>query len=159
EDRRPRPAGPRWSVPQRTWLSERPIARWAWRLALLERRLAQPLVEPDVAESRLAPGDQRPFTEFGPEVKRVRIGANFPGVLVRGEALTDQFVETELFGTGHFNDAVHWGPHGDFGNRLGDVLSRHRLKEHWWHPDRCADGGFIGNAFDELEELRGVNDR
>src|SRR5438270_11532599 len=75
-------------------------------LSLLQRRLAEPLGEPDVAESRLAPGNQRPFTEFGPEVPRVRIGDNLAGVVVRGEALTDQFVETELLRTGDFDDAV-----------------------------------------------------
>ena len=121
--------------------------------------MAEPLAETDVAESRLAPRNQRPFTEFGPEVPRVRIGDNLAGVVVRGEALTDQFVETELLRTGHFDDAVDWGTHGDRADRLRDVLSRHRLKEHRWHPDRRSDGGVIGNAFDELEELRGVNDR
>ena len=89
----------------------------------------------------------------------MRIGDNLAGVVVRGEALTDQFVETELLRTGHFDDAVDWGTHGDRADRLRDVLSRHRLKEHRWHPDRRSDGGVIRNAFDELEELRGVNDR
>src|SRR5262245_866028 len=126
---------------------------------MLRRRLPEPLVEPDVAESRLAPRNQRALTEFGPKVPRVRIGDNLAGIVVRGEAPTDQFVETELLGTGHFYRPVHWGAHGDPADRLRDVLSSHRLKEHRWHPDRCSDGGFIGNAFDELEELRGVNDR
>src|SRR5262249_24724531 len=61
------------------------------RLALRERRLAEPLVEPDVAESRLAPGNQRAFTEFSSEIPRMRIGDNIARVVVRGEALTDQF--------------------------------------------------------------------
>jgi hypothetical protein len=42
-------------------------------LSLLERRLAEPLVEPDAAESRLARRNQRSFAEFGPEVPRVRV--------------------------------------------------------------------------------------
>src|SRR5467141_3104511 len=78
-------------------------------LSLLQRLLAEPLVEPDVAESRLAPRNQRAFSKFGPEVPCVRIGDNFAGVVVRGETLTDQFVETELLRTGHFNGAVHGG--------------------------------------------------
>src|SRR5439155_26022964 len=124
-------------------------------LSLLQRRLAEPLAEPDVAESRLAPRNQRPFTEFGPEVPRVRIGDNLAGVVVRGEALTDQFVETELLRTGQFYDAVEWGTHGDRADCLRDVLSCHRLKEHGWHPARRSDGGVIRHAFDELEVLRG----
>jgi len=127
--------------------------------SLLERRLAEPLAEPDVAESRLAPRNQRAFTEFGPEVPGLRIGDNLARVVVGGKALTDQFIETELLRTGHFNSPVDWGTHGDRADRLRDVLSRHRLKEHRWYPDRRSDGGVIRNAFDELEELRGVNDR
>src|SRR5262245_20622459 len=128
-------------------------------LTPLERRLAEPLIEPDVAESRLAPGNQRSFIQFGPEIPRVRIGDDLARVVGRGESLTDQRVETELFRTGHFNGAVDWCTHGDSGDRLCDVISRHRLKEHRWHPNRRSDSGVIGNAFDELEELRGVNDR
>ena len=126
---------------------------------MLRRRLGEPLAEPDVAESRLALGNQRAFTEFGPEVPRLRIGDNLAGIVVRGEALTDQFVETELLRTGDFNGAVDWGADGDRPDRLRDVISRHRLKEHRRHPDRRSDGGVVRNAFDELEELRGMNDR
>src|SRR6266850_3626843 len=126
---------------------------------LLKYRLAEPLVEPDVAESHLAPRNQGIFIEFRPEVPRVRIGDDLAGVLVRGKALTDQFVETELLRTGHFNGAVHWSAHDDPGDLFRDVISRHRLKEHGGQADRRSDGGFIGNALDELEELRGVNDR
>src|SRR5262249_6019700 len=129
------------------------------RLALLERRLAEPLVEPDVAESRLAPGNQRAFTEFSSEIPRMRIGDNIARGVVRGEALTDQVVETALLRASHFNGAVHRGAHGDPADRLRDVVSGHRLKEHRWHPNRRADSGFICDAFDELEKLGGVNDR
>src|SRR5438045_8524970 len=90
---------------------------------------------------------------------RARIGDNLAGVVVRGEALTDQFVETELLRTGHFDDAVDWGTHGDRADRLRDVLSRHRLKEHRWYPDRRSDGGVIRNAVHVLEDMRAVNAR
>src|SRR5262245_62391592 len=77
------------------------VARLSWarsaatRLPLLERRLAEPLVEPDLTELRLAPGYERTFIELGSEVACMRIGHNFAGVLAGGEALTDQFVETD----------------------------------------------------------------
>ena len=128
-------------------------------LSGLECQLTEPLVEPDVAQSRFAPRNQRTLTELRPEVPRVRISDNLAWVVVGGEALTDQFVETELLRTSHFNGAVHWGAYGDSADRLGDVLSRHRLKEHRRQADRRSDGGFIGNAFDELEKQRGVHDR
>src|SRR5947207_1391419 len=98
----------------------------ATMLSLLQRRLAEPLAEPDVAESRLAPRNQRPFTEFGPEVPRVRIGDNLAGVVVRGEALTDQFVETELLRTRHFDDTVDSATHGDRTDRTHDVVNHDR---------------------------------
>src|SRR5262249_28237495 len=137
-----------------TWL-----AAEATLLSLLVRRLAEPLVEPDGAESGFAPGNQRAFTEFGAEVPRVRIGDNLAAIVVRGKALADQFVETELLRTGHFDRAVHRSADGDLGNRLRDVICRHRLKEHRRHPDRRSNRCVVGNAFDELEELRGMNDR
>jgi hypothetical protein len=128
-------------------------------LSLLERRLSEPLLEPHLAKSRLAGRNQRALTQFRPEVPRVRVDDNFAGVLARGKALTDQVVETELLRTGHFNGAIHWGAHGDAADCLGDVISRHRLNEHRWQSNRRSDGGFIGDALHELEELGRVNDR
>jgi hypothetical protein len=61
--------------------------------------------------------------------------------------------------TGHFNGATHWGAHGDAADCLGNVISRHRLNENRWQSNRRSDGGFIGDALDELEELGRVNDR
>ena len=60
--------------------------------------MTEPLLESDVAESRIAPRNQRAFRELGPEIPRVGIGDNLPWVVVRVEALPDQFVETELCG-------------------------------------------------------------
>ena len=128
-------------------------------LPVLECGLAEPFLEADLAESRLAGGNQRALAELGPEVPRVRIDHNLAGVVPRGEALADQFIETERLGTGHINRAVQWLAHGDPADRLGDVISRHGLNEHRWQPNRRPDSGFIGDALDELEELRRANDR
>ena len=89
----------------------------------------------------------------------MRVNDNLAGVVARAEALTDQFIETELLGTGHFNRAIQWRAHGDPADRLGDVISRHGLNEYRWQPNRRSVSGFIGDALDELEELRRVNDR
>src|SRR6185295_16295071 len=80
-------------------------------------------------------------------------------VVARAQALADQFIETELLRTRHFNRAIHWRADGDSADRLGDVISRHRLNEYRWQPNRRSLGGFSGDALDELEELRRVNDR
>ena len=76
----------------------------ARRLPLaLKDGLTQPLLEADLAESRVVGRNQRALAEFGPEVPRMRVNDNLAGVVARAEALADQFIETELFGTGHFN--------------------------------------------------------
>ena len=77
----------------------------------------------------------------------------------RAEAQTDQFIERELLGTGHFNRAIHRLPHGDAGDRPRDVIRRHRLNQYVWEPDRRSFSGVIGDPLDEFEELRRVNDR
>ena len=59
----------------------------------------------------------------------MRVNDNLAGVVARAEELTDQFIETELLGTGHFNRAIQWRAHGDPADRLGDVISRHGLNE------------------------------
>src|SRR6185503_14538902 len=64
--------------------------------------LIQPLLEADLAESRVAGRNQRALAEFGPEVPRVRVNDNLAGIVARTEALADQFIETELLGAGHF---------------------------------------------------------
>ena len=50
-------------------------------------------------------------------------------------------------------------PDGDPADRRGDVVGRHRLEEHRWHADGAAVGGVVGDALDELEELRRMDDR
>jgi hypothetical protein len=131
-----------------------PSCRSGWTPSLI-----QPLLQADLAESRVAGRNQRALAEFCAEVPRVRVNDNFAGVVARAETLTDQFIETELLGTGHFNRAIEWRAHGDPADRLGYVISCHRLNEYRWQPNRRSVSGIVGDAFDELEELRRVNDR
>jgi hypothetical protein len=73
---------------------------------VLEDGLFQPLLQADLAESRAAAWNQRALAEFDPVVPRVRICDYAAGVVARAEGLTDQFIETEFLGTGHFNGAM-----------------------------------------------------
>jgi hypothetical protein len=43
---------------------------------------------------------------------------------------------------------------GNPADRIGDVISRHRLNEYRRQPNHLPVRGFIGDAPDELEELR-----
>ena len=90
---------------------------------------------------------------------RVWVDHHLARVVARGEALTDKLVETELLRTRHFNSAIHWCARGDPADRLGDVISRHGLNERRGQPNHRSVGGVIGDALDELEELRRVNNR
>jgi len=76
-------------------------------LPLMEDRLAQPFLEADLAEPRVAGGNQRALAELGPEIPRVRVNDNLARVVARGKVLPDQVIEPELLGTGHFNRAIH----------------------------------------------------
>src|SRR5262245_34548705 len=58
--------------------------------------LDQPVLQADLAESRLAGRNQRALAELGPEVPRVRVDDNFAEIVARAEAQADQFVKTEL---------------------------------------------------------------
>ena len=103
--------------------------------------------------------EQGPLPQLGAEVARVRIGDHLARVVARAEALPDQVVEAELLGTRDLDHAIHWRTEGDLCQGAGDIVRRHGLDEHRRQADRGAVGGSIGNALDELEELRRVNDR
>jgi len=73
----------------------------------VEDGLIPPLLEADLSESRVGGRNQRAFAEFGPEVPRVRISDDVARVVAREKVLTDQVIETQLYGTSHFNRAIH----------------------------------------------------
>ena len=43
----------------------------------------------------------------------MRVDDNLAGVVAGAQALTDQLIETELLGTGHFDRASQWRGHGE----------------------------------------------
>src|SRR5262245_34561522 len=121
---------------------------------LLEHWLAEPLLEAHFSESRVPGRNQRALAKFNPEIPRARVNDNLAGIVARGEALTDQLVETELLRARHFNSAIHRRAHGDPADCLDDVISRHGLNEYGRQPNHRSVSSVIGNALDELEELR-----
>jgi hypothetical protein len=80
-------------------------------------------------------------------------------IVASGQGFPEEFVHPELLGPGDLDPAVHRRPDCDSGYRLGDVVARDRLEQHRGHPDRAVDGGGVGDAFHELEELCRVHDR
>jgi hypothetical protein len=61
---------------------------------------AQPDTESGLAEDRFVAGNQAALVRFGAEVARLRVSDDFTRIVPRRQALPDEFVETELFGTG-----------------------------------------------------------
>src|SRR5262245_24244245 len=81
-------------------------------LPSVRHRFAEPVLETDFAQPRLPSRNQRALTEFRPEVTRVRVNDNLPGIVARVETLTNQFIETELLRAGDFNRIIQWRADG-----------------------------------------------
>jgi hypothetical protein len=64
--------------------------------SLLKCRLPEPVLEADLAKSRVAGRNQRALAELGSEIPRVRVDDNLARVVACAEALADQVIETEL---------------------------------------------------------------
>src|SRR5258708_3145194 len=113
-----------------------------------------PVRETHLAESRAIAGKECALAKLHAVVARVRVSDNFALIVACAQALSDEFVKTELFGSSYFNRAVHRRAHRDLSDRTGDIVGRHRLDERRWQAYFVAVGGKIGDAFDEFEELR-----
>ena len=93
------------------------------------------------------------------EVARVRVGDDLARIVARRQPPPDELVEAELLRAGDLDDAVDRRADRDPADRRGDVVGRHRLEQHRRQPHRVAVGGGVGDALEELEELRRVDDR
>jgi hypothetical protein len=68
--------------------------------------LRQPVLEAGLAEPRTAARNQRALAHLRAEVARVRISDDLARIFFRAEAASDQGVEAELLGAGHFDGAI-----------------------------------------------------
>src|SRR4029077_3374613 len=117
-------------------------------------RLAEPVFEADVAERGARVRHQRALAQLRAEVARVRVGEHFTGVVARTEPQPDEFVEAELLRSRHFEDAVQRRANRDPANRTCDVRGCDRLEQHGRDAHRVPVGRLVGDALEELEELR-----
>src|SRR5262245_18548897 len=148
------------------WAADAAIARrthWIGALAMgwLPRRrgLLEPVLEARLGEPGAGVRHEGALAQEGAVVPRAGVGDHLARIVTRAEGAADQVVEAELLGAGDLDDAVHRRAHGDRRHRPGDVVRRHRLDEHRRQAHRGAVGGGVGDALDELEELRRVHDR
>ncbi len=89
----------------------------------------------------------------------MRVGDDRTRVVPRAQCLGYELVEAEPLRSGHLGRALQRGLHGGLGHRLGDVLGRHGLEEHVRYAYGVAARRGVGDALDELEELRRPDDR
>jgi hypothetical protein len=71
----------------------------------------------------------------------------------------DESIEIERFGPADFDRAIQGRGGRNLRNRTRDIVSRNGLDMHRRHADGVAMGSRVGDAPQELEELRGLNDR
>src|SRR5262245_23312426 len=141
----------------------RSMTRWPFSApllsALLEHRLAEPLLQMYPAEPSAVARNQRALVELRTEVPRMRVNDNLARIIACAQPLADQVIETELLGTGNFDRAILRRGHCDLCYRLCDIFGCHGLDEHMWKSNGHPVRRFVRDAFDELEELGRVDDR
>ena len=108
---------------------------------------------------RIVTRHQCALAQLRAEVARVRVGDHHARIAGVRETQSDEFVEAELLRPRDLDDAVHRSRHGDLRHRLRDIVRRHGLEQHGGDAHRVAVGGLVGDALDELEELRRADDR
>ena len=87
------------------------------------------------------------------------IGHDLARIVVRAQEVPDELVQPEPFGAGQLDGAVDRRALGDIGQGGGDVIGRFGLEEDGRQRNRPVAGAGIGDAADELEELRRAQDR
>ena len=120
---------------------------------------AEPVAEGGLAQLGTVTRNERALGQDGAEVAGAGVGDNLARIVAGPEAAADEVVEAERLRSADLDHAVQRGTDGDAGHRRGDVLGSHGLNEHRRQTDDLAVGGVVGDAADELEELRGVDDR
>ena len=77
----------------------------------------------------------------------------------KGKGPAYDLVDPEPLRPTDLDDAVHGRADGDPDHCGGHVVGSHRLEEDGWHSDNPVVRGTVGDALDELVELRRMNNR
>src|SRR5215510_601712 len=120
---------------------------------------AEPVIEPRRAEPRVFARHKCALVYLCAEVLRVRVSEDLARNVACAEVSSDEFIETELFGPSHLNGTIHRTSGRNCAYRTCNIFGRHGLNKHGRYSNRVAVGRVVGDALDELEELRRANDR
>src|SRR5580692_474944 len=123
------------------------------------RRPSEPGFEMRLAEPRAIVRNQCLLAHLDTVVARLRVCNNLARVLVEGQVLPDEFIQTKLFRPSYFNRAIHWRARRNPAYRTGNIVSRHGLDERSWQAYFVTLGGDVRDALDEFEELRCADNR
>src|SRR2546429_443437 len=130
-----------------------------WSRLPRSRRLLEPICETRLGEMCVCAGEECAFAQFGAEVARASVGDYLAPIAPCGKVLSDQFVESELLGARDLDHVVHRSADGYLGHLGSDIVRGHGLDQHRWESDLVTRGSLLGDALDELEELRRVHNR
>jgi len=103
--------------------------------------MSEPVRETRLVESRAIARKECALAQLHAVIARVRVSDNLARIVAWAQALSDELVKTELFGSGYFNSALHSRAHRDLSDLTGDIVGRHRLDERRWQAYCVAVGG------------------
>jgi hypothetical protein len=107
----------------------------------------------------LSPGTRGSVVQFRAEVPSVDVRDHSARVVLRVQEPLDEFVEAEPLRTGQLDRAVHRRPDREVGQRGGDVVGHDGLHQRGRQADCSPVGGRLGDAGEEVEELRRAEGR
>ena len=117
--------------------------------------MAEPVREADRACAVAAAGNKGALIiDYQAGVGRAGIGHHLPRIASLAQVASDELIEPEPLGAGQLDGAVDRRALSDAGQGGGDVIGRLGLEEDGWQRNRPVLGAGIGDAGDELEELR-----
>lgn len=121
--------------------------------------MLQPVLETGIGQLGPVPGKEGAHVQNRAEVSSGVVKDDLACVVAGGKARCDELVEPELLGPRHLRRGGRRSSDGDVSHRGGDVIRRDRLDEDGGQVDFVALGTGVGDALDEFEELRRVDDR
>ena len=121
-------------------------------------RAAEPFVEADAAEARLAQRHERVLLDPAAAVSGLGVPHDLARVADRLEIAGDDLVERRSFRAGDLDDAVARRRERHIGNEAGNVVRRDGLEQAGRNPDRLSIRTFSGDGAEEFQELGRADD-
>src|SRR5499427_10883307 len=119
---------------------------------------AEPFVEPDAAEARVAQRHERALLDPAAVVAGLGVTYDLPRVADRLQIAGDECIERGAFRPSDLDDAPAWRRERHLGGDGRHVVRRDRLEQAGRQPDGAALRTRLGDAAEEFHELGGADD-